>query len=48
MNDSSHEKVRSTTHLPSIGLNSDVPKFDFTHSNATFNPSFKFFTKEPR
>ena len=27
----SHEKVLSTTHLPSIGMKSFVPCFDFTH-----------------
>ena len=43
-----HEKERSTIHLLLMGLNSDVPKFDFTHSNSTFSPSFKFFTKDPR
>ena len=39
---SSHEKVRSTPHLPLMGLNSGVSIFDFTHSNFTFNPFFKF------
>ena len=27
--------LRSTTHLPDSGLNSDVPKFDFALSNIT-------------
>ena len=39
---SSHAKVRSTTHLPLMGLNSGVSIFDFTHANFTFNPFFKF------
>ena len=39
---SSHEKVRSTPHLPLMGLNSGVSIFYFTHSNFTFNPFFKF------